>query len=145
MLRGIRAGALPGGGVVTTLIERLWNKVDVREADACWPWLGCMSIGTGRCVPYGNIRQGARGTRLWRVNRLVLVLAHGETDVPPLEDESFDAWLDRCFAHYYGLEASHECDDSRCCNPRHLAWKSHTANVVEQAERRQAAREAVAA
>lgn len=31
-----------------------------------------------------------------------------------------------------GLEASHECGVSLCCNPRHLSWKTHAENIADK-------------
>lgn len=31
-----------------------------------------------------------------------------------------------------GLEASHECGKSLCCNPRHLNWKTHAENIADK-------------
>lgn len=115
-----------------TLEARLWSKIDVRGPDDCWPWKAGVSRSGRREVDYGCIREGRRGTPLWRANRLVLILKTAPTDVPRGNDEPFVEWLRRANRHYKFLEASHWCDVSMCCNPRHLDWMTHAENLKTQ-------------
>ncbi len=129
-----------------TLVERLWSRVDVRQAHECWPWLGGMSRGgrmtteTSRrpqSITYGIIKEsrfdGDMGTpRVWRTHQIAALLKPEVLKmVPRDEDESLNSWLRRTWRHYSRnllLEVSHQCDNSICCNPVHLEWESHFEN-----------------
>lgn len=129
------------------LVERLWSRIAVGAADACWPWQAGRSRGGEREVDYGSLRQGKAGTpdtKCWRVNRLVLLLKTAPADIPRDESEAFEDWLRRADRHYRGLDASHLCDVSLCCNPAHLEWQDHCLNVKQQRDRRRARREEAA-
>lgn len=100
----------------TPLAERFWAKVDKQGPlhpdlqTRCWLWTGARSRSRG-LTAYGHIREGGRGTRMWRVNRLAIVLATGE-DAP-------------------GMDACHRCDNPLCCNPDHLFWGTHRYNMLD--------------
>lgn len=142
-----------------TIGDRLWEKVDRSGGEnACWLWLGARSRGgdhkfggahTERSV-YGCINEGAAdggsAKRTWRVHILALVMQPDTwEDVPPEDDESYIGWLRRAYRWYreQGLEVSHQCDVSLCCNPKHLAWETPEQHR-EGAERRKREREALA-
>lgn len=122
-----------------TLEERFWLKVNVRGSDDCWLWTGCVSRSGRREVDYGCIREGGRGSRLLRANRLALLLKTAPVDCPRDPDESFVDWLRRANRWRDHLEAAHTCDVSLCCNPKHLEWQTHAENVTAQRVRRQSA------
>lgn len=125
------------------LLDRLYARIDVRGVDECHPWVGGITRGGWREVDYGCIREGAAGSRLWRVHRLVLILKTAPVDVPPDDDELFIDWLHRAARHYRGREAAHTCDWSLCANDRHLVWQTHTENVQDAARRRRAGDEEI--
>lgn len=117
------------------LEARLWSKIQVGPPDQCWPWLGGTSRGGRREVEYGCLR-AVHPRRLYRAHRLSLLLA----SLPEgLDDREVLGYLRLAELHYAGLEASHTCDRSLCCNPAHLAWESHPNNVIGQRRRREAA------
>lgn len=108
---GERAGA--GRFTSRPLAERLAEKVDRSGGpDACWPFTGRISVNRGSGLGYGQIRDcstvGQRG-RLLKAHRTALVLATG--DDPP------------------DMDACHRCDNTICCNPSHLFWGTHRANM----------------
>ncbi len=84
-----------------------WLESVVRapKTDDCieWPF-------AKRDNGYGQIFW--RGTKTTQ-NRVVCVLAHGE----PIHDT---------------LEAAHECGNKSCCNPSHITWKTHAANIADK-------------
>jgi hypothetical protein len=98
-----------------TLAERLARKTDRSGGpDACWPFTGCISVNRGSGLGYGQLRVGSKvdGTRrLVKAHRLALILKTGEDR--PLED------------------ACHSCDNTVCCNPAHLSWGTHRANMAD--------------
>lgn len=121
------------------LLARLDAKIDRSGGpDACWPCVGAHSRSGGREVEYPHLQEGGIGSRHWRVNRLVLLLEE-------LPEEAWDSerdllrWLRLANLLHREEEAAHTCDNSRCGNPKHLAWQSHTRNVQEQAARRRVA------
>lgn len=97
-----RTGPRPGWQWRTrwkSLHDRVWEKVDVRSLDECWPWQGSVSVGG-----YGRIQVGGRPEMATRV---IWALAHGEDPRP--------------------LHILHHCDNPPCCNPLHL-FKGTTAD-----------------
>lgn len=102
----------------------------------CRFWQGAVSQSGFRGCFYPVLRVGAR---VWRVNRLVKILAAVE-ETPPHPEEPLGAWLDRINDQHAGLDASHSCDQSLCVAGEHLAWETHRFNVRAQARRRQEAR-----
>lgn len=130
-------GILRVAGKPTDLLKRLWAKVIIGDPDTCWRWIGAKSRSGQRRVYYPVISQGLGKTghsRIWRVGRLLLVLEYGPKDVPKEAGEDFRTWLGRANKFYrdQDLEAGHQCDNSECVNPGHLAWETHLENVSRQ-------------
>lgn len=70
----------------------LWTRVDIGEADDCWPWLGgCKPNG------YGTLSIAGKG---YSTHRIAYEVAVGL--IPD------------------GLFVCHRCDNPPCCNPAHL-------------------------
>ncbi len=117
----------------THFLVRLHAKIQQGAPDACWPWLGARSASSSHRIqeasPYGAFQEGGRGSRIWRVHRLVLLLASVPDDLPGWEILAWVRVADRAYAH---LEVGHQCDYSLCCNPAHLAWETHLENVQGQ-------------
>lgn len=133
MMRG-RSPRPPSG-----LLARLDAKLDKTAGpDACWPFIGAASRSGRRNVSYPHLREGGRGSRHWRVCRLVLLLA----DLPEeafLSEEALSLWLKLANLSRREVEAAHyRCDNARCGNASHLRWEPHGQNVGDQAARRRA-------
>ena len=80
------------GRPVTNTLAGVWQHIDHRGADECWPWLlSCTSGG------YGQYHVGRKGYKAHRV------AYEQSTGVAP-----------------GALVVRHKCDNPPCCNPNHL-------------------------
>lgn len=86
-----------------TAAERFWLKVDKREPNDCWPWLGHL-LRTGYGVAYLD---GQHTT----AHRVAYILFHGS--IP--EGMTIDH-----LCHTKACKLGDDCPHRRCCNPRHL-------------------------
>jgi hypothetical protein len=87
-------------------LARLWDKIDKRGPDACWPWTGaCFSAG------YGSFSLGGSSVG---AHRIVCAMWHGLAA---------------------GRFAIHSCDNPPCCNPAHLRWGTHAENMEDRGVR----------
>lgn len=85
--------------------SRDWAEEAVKfQGDECLPWPFSAPGGYGE-FQYKRVRV--------RVNRYVCEKVHG---APPTDRH----------------EAAHLCGNSLCCNPRHLAWKTHIENIADK-------------
>lgn len=106
--------------VIRSLEERLWDKVDVREPDECWPWTGFV-LSHPTLGGYGQIREAGRGSTTLRVHRVVYELTYG-----PIPDGLV---LDHTCHNGSGCEGrGPACPHRRCCNPAHLEAVTHAVN-----------------
>lgn len=88
--------------VEAAVSERFWSKVEKRESDECWPWLG-------HCRPSGYGWFHLRG-RPTNASRAAYLLTHGV-------ELSSDDYV------------CHSCDNPQCCNPAHLWLGDVAANT----------------
>lgn len=86
--------------------RRLYAKVAVSSADACWPWQGTTTKG------YGKLRALGRDQY---AHRIAWELANGEK-------------LGSRFA-------CHHCDNPLCCNPRHIYAGTPKQNIEDMDRR----------
>lgn len=128
-----------------SLIARVWERVQAGQDHECWPWVGGRSRGgkpngRQRSTPYGIVNEGSlhggNTKRVWRPH-IVVLLSKEITlvDVPMDLNEDYIVWLHRARRYYtqhLGLQAAHGCDNSLCCNPRHLEWESQEQNLADQ-------------
>lgn len=96
---------------IESLPDRFWAKVDRREPDQCWPWMGWMNDD------YGVIRVGGRDEK---AHRAAWMVARG-----PIEN---------------GLVVRHTCDNPRCVNPGHLLLGTQLDNIRDRVERGRSAK-----
>lgn len=97
--------------------EVLWSKVDIRNADECWPWKGRPDEG-------GYARTEVFGKR-YLVHRIFYSLANpGKIELrgPKQNDRSANFVL-------------HSCDNPICCNPSHLRLGTHKENIEDRTRR----------
>ena len=102
----------PNHNHYSTVAERFWKKVEIRDENDCWSWKGARSRGTG----YGsftvgtNLRVGA--------HRYMYELLNGH--IPE------------------GLFVMHTCDNPICVNPHHLMLGTHNENMQDMANKKRA-------
>jgi hypothetical protein len=89
--------------------ERFWAKVDKREPDECWPWLGAHDS-----VGYGSFWDGSRPERAIRFSYR---LAGGQ--IPQ------------------GWAIDHLCFNPPCVNPAHLEAVTYKENMRRRLIRQQ--------
>lgn len=112
--------------------DRFWSKVDRQylagvfdlegrpalDFEPCWDWTG-KTTGTQGLT--GSIRLPAPSQKLIVAPRAALLLW---ADVPEADLETADRQEPRDAGHT-------RCDRPQCCNPTHLAWQPHKANIHE--------------
>ena len=81
--------------------ERMWNKIMVDSSSTCWHWVGPKTIWG-----YGQVKIG--GVNKY-VHRIIAAAFNG--DIPK------------------GLDCSHKCGISTCCNPDHLTYETRSENM----------------
>lgn len=94
-------------GQITSVLDRLWAKVDIRGADECWPFMGAKARG------YGRIGLGGKEAGSVYAHRIIAETYLG----PPAVDQP---------------QIRHLCGVRSCCNPAHLAWGDQKANEADK-------------
>lgn len=103
---------MQGDRWATYRVSAFWKRVDRQGVDACWPWIGAQTKGAKNPTPYGQL--GWRG-KVERAHRVAFELVKGE--IQP------DAMV------------LHTCDNTLCCNPKHLYIGDHAQNMRDMVER----------
>lgn len=85
-----------------SVLDRFWEKVDVRGPDECWPWLGATAKGYGRF--------SARPGHVMSAPQFAWELAHAE----PFPE---------------GMDAAHSCNNRLCCNEAHIEAQTRQQNI----------------
>lgn len=91
--------------------ESFWARVDVRDLDECWPWLGSVN-NTG----YGSV--GWHGVT-YVAHRLAAWLLGLVTDPAAPKDRTGGGFL------------LHSCDTPGCCNPTHWEIGAYAKNQAD--------------
>jgi hypothetical protein len=87
---------------------RFWKKVDIKEENECWNWIGCLYY---KKEGYGGITINKKPERSHRV-ALFIIKGPPPTDKP-------------CVLH--------SCKQNRlCCNPNHLRYGTHKENMIDR-------------
>lgn len=95
-------------------ITRFWSKIEVRGDDECWPWVAKSKHHFGYGVLNIHITESKRQNVT--ASRISCFLAYGE-------------------APDGAGNALHSCDNTICCNPKHLRWGSQKDNVKDAIDR----------
>lgn len=89
-------------------IARFWGKINVKGSNECWPWKN----STRGSLGYGQFRIGEK---ICDAHRIALELMKG-----PLQK---------------GRYILHDCDNPKCCNPRHLTAGTQKGNMDDMTEK----------
>jgi hypothetical protein len=101
-------------GCKTNDVESLWLKVDKKNKDECWHWLGQVTkSGYGR-VRFNGGRFYAHRVIYWLTNPNEIELA-----APKIDRDTKGFLL-------------HKCDNPICCNPSHLFVGSQLDNIRDR-------------
>lgn len=92
------------------VVDRIWERVDVRGPDECWPWK--LSIGSHGYGQAGWSLPGGKNN-MTTAMRVAWTAANG-----PIPD---------------GLTVDHLCRNRPCCNPAHLRLLTNEANAGDTA------------
>jgi len=90
----------------SSFLPRFWEKVDKRDNEECWPWLGQKKKnGDDNAAPIMVSSRKAGKRKFIRARRIALWLETGE-------------WPEQ------NVNAVCKCRNADCVNPRHLFWGS---------------------
>lgn len=87
-------------------IERFWTYVDIKGPNDCWSWTRCATT-------YGYF---SFNKKLQLTHRIAYALTHGWETIK-------------------GKVIRHKCDNTLCCNPKHLIAGTQQDNMNDKIER----------
>ncbi len=90
-----------------------WARVDRKNDDECWNWMGLKKQSPKNPSPYGSLGWNGKVTG---AHRVAFEIANGE--IPK------------------GMMVLHTCDNTLCCNPAHLYIGDHAQNMRDMVDRR---------
>jgi len=91
-------------------LEGFWNKVDIKNDDECWLWLGATSGRVGQASIYHPILK-----RAYQAYRISYEIKYGDIE--------------------NGKHILHSCDNPTCVNPNHLRQGTHQENMKDMFDR----------
>jgi hypothetical protein len=83
--------------------KRVWDKIDIKGEDDCWPYKACLNVHGYGVISEGNTK----------------ILAHRAAFISKNGDILND------------LKVLHSCDNPKCCNPKHLFLGTQADNVKD--------------
>lgn len=87
--------------------ERFWSMVDIRDQRDCWEWTGTRDQ-CGYGIPDAGLQIAFREPTAHRIACALFRIRPAGAN-----------------------EVLHSCDNSACCNPRHLRWGTHEGNMED--------------
>lgn len=94
------------------VIARVFNDIDVRGPDECWPWMKSLgSHGYGQSCWWSNDKSRSVGTTAHRV-----------------------AWIAVNGPIPEGMTIDHLCRTRPCCNPLHLRLLTNVENATDNGQ-----------
>jgi len=101
--------------------EELWKKVNIKDINECWEWMGQITEkGYGR-VRFNGGRFYAHRVIFWLNNPKEI-----ELKAPKIDRDTKGFLL-------------HKCDNPKCCNPNHLFIGSQLDNAKDRASKNRSA------
>lgn len=99
------------------VVARIWENVDVREPEECWPWR--LSFGSHG---YGQVgwSLGDGRNAMTTAHRVVWIATHGPIPERMTVDHNKDVG----------------CSGGGCCNPAHLRIRSNIENATDNGQGR---------
>jgi hypothetical protein len=93
------------GRKVIDPVKKFWSKVEKKDDDSCWNWLGSFDKDG-----YGQIWDG-HAKKMKRAHKVSAELHYGNSN-------------ERIVIHF--------CDTPSCCNPNHLSYGTHLENCHDK-------------
>jgi hypothetical protein len=93
------------------MLQRFWEKVDIKGPDECWNWRGSTTSTCGE--GYGKFRTGEKMELSHRLSWSI----HSEKSIQA------------------NMDILHKCDNSLCINPKHLYLGNHFDNMSDKFRR----------
>lgn len=88
--------------------DRFWSKVNKQEEDSCWEWTAALNNGYGWFFVNGKARNA---------HRVAAFLSDMIDDIDG------------------GMHVLHKCDNTKCCNPKHLFLGTNADNVADRVKK----------
>jgi hypothetical protein len=93
------------------VLERFWNKIDIKSENECWEWKERL------CRGYG----------IFKINSYTNIYAH-----------IFAKEITTTLPTPLNILNCHICDNKKCCNPKHIFYGTQHDNMSDWWDKRKA-------